>query len=202
MTETTEIKITDFYDPNDIRTILKLPFNHAGKTFASNGHIMAIFPLQTQYPPLEKDFQFVDRIINAIETSEFIPMPKIDMPEQIDCGNCQGTGKAINVDCEECEGVGELTFSNDYHDYDVTCDTCNGDGVITKIGNGVCDNCKGTGKRYDSRNAAMVNGVTINTNYLNLIINAPDLLICAQPDQNRLLFKSGQVSGVIMRYNP
>jgi len=197
----TDIRLEDFTSQYDVRTFLRTPFNRDGKTLACNGHAMVIFPLQDDYDELDPEkFTNCHDLMTEIDAAVYAPMPEVYLPDPITCGVCKGKGKATLVDCEECEGEGTVSFKNDFHDYDVTCKSCNGDGEILERGTDVCYNCYGTGKRYESMHSIKVGDIFLKANYLALIINAPDLTVCTTPD--KLLFKAGQVSGAIMAVTP
>jgi hypothetical protein len=198
----TGIRLEDFTSQYDARHFLRTPFNRDGKTCASNGHTLVLFPENPDYAELDEKHKLnISQLVAEIDAAEFIPLPaNITLPEPIPCGVCKGTGKAREIDCDECEGAGEVCFSNDHHDYEVTCKSCEGEGVSIEVGVGTCDNCKGTGKRFDRREAVKIADIYIDPNYLSFIIHAPDLLICALPD--KLLFKSNDISGAIMKCHP
>lgn len=196
----TDIRLEDFTSQYDVRTFLRTPFNRDGKTCASNGHAVVLFPENPDYAELDEKHKLkISHFVAEIEAAVFMPLPaNITLPEPIQCGVCKGTGKAREIDCDECEGEGEVCFSNDHHDYEFPCKSCEGKGL--KVAVGICDNCKGTGKAFNLINGVKIGDIYIDPNYLSLIIHAPDLQICALPD--KLLFKSGDISGAIMKYHP
>jgi hypothetical protein len=196
-----EISIEDFTSKDDSREWVRTPFNRDGKSCACDGFAAVFFPLDEKYQEPESDKKFdVAKLVNEIESSEFIPMPIIEMPEISNCEKCNSTGKATTKECVECNGEGEVSFENDYHDYECECKSCDGSGEKTVVGVGFCNNCKGTGKIYERNDVVKIGSIFISANYLRLIIDVPDLQICTKKD--KLLFKSGNISGLIMKTHP
>lgn len=83
------------------------------------------------------------------------------------CDACGGTGrKHIEKDCLECDGKGEVGFSNDFHSYECTCETCDGDGTIEDYASALVD-CKYC--RASCVNVVSVGTASLNSQYIRLL---------------------------------
>lgn len=196
------ININEFFDRRDPRSYLAAPFNFAEKTIACDGACLAIFPLDPAHIPLinfsypEKFSGVLLEIMDKANQLDFTKPENIVLPDSVSCTMCKGTGKADRIDCEECDGEGSLAFCNDFHNYDVLCKSCEGDGLITIPSTDLdCPRCRGVGQCYERNQTVIIQGVKLRVAFFSKIATAPDLTVCA--DNNRLLFKSGDVVGAL-----
>jgi len=75
------------------------------------------------------------------------------------CPQCGGNlAGALSEDCPECDGEGEITFENEYNEYDgIECKSCRGHGVLKS-----CGCCYNTGTVYRDIEIAPIEKTSIN----------------------------------------
>lgn len=123
----------------------------------------------------------------------------IDLPEKLECTYCKGTGELTKKECPECNGHCYVDLCNEYSDYTIECDTCDGKGTIkaTEKPLPVCDACNGEKTVWDDRITFMVGGVRLSPGYYALFRDLPDLQMAIK-DQHMIYFKSGKYIGALM----
>jgi len=199
------LNLSDFYDPNSIREYLRLPIIVGDHIIATNGHIALItksydFDFYNSAP--EVVGLLVKRILTARDSSIFSPLPEnLIYPDKINCLTCHGTGKCTAIVCWECGGESVVNFSTDVNDYEFICKSCNGSGELIIQDDNNCPICLGKGFYYHNTSHVDVTGVFVNPNYLNLIIDEPDISVAAWPNQRVLNFKTAEQCGLIMGLN-
>ena len=81
---------------------------------------------------------------------------KIDIPTQVKCNDCNGTGAnkgSSPVTCPMCNGRGQIRSQQGFFSVQQTCPQCNGKGEIISD---PCKTCRGTG-RVQKNKSLMVN---------------------------------------------
>lgn len=143
------IDLAPFCGKNDPRAYMHEPFNVAGGTGASNGHILAWLPETSFGKPLgPKESESIERLIVRAKADAVDPAAQWIAVDTIrtsshKCAQCEGTGVVQVIECEDCDGDGY--FQHGSHDYD--CKECNGVGHKNETGIGErCDECGGSGK--------------------------------------------------------
>lgn len=143
------IDLAPFCGKYDPRAYMHEPFNVAGGTGASNGHILAWLSEASFGGPLgPKESESIERLIvqakaDAVDpNAQWIAVDTIRTSSR-KCAQCEGTGVVQVIECEDCDGDGY--FQHGSHDYD--CKECNGVGHKNETGIGErCDECGGSGK--------------------------------------------------------
>ncbi len=138
----------------DAREYLRTPMSYRGRALFTNARIIVSTPWKEEYSqlgarPLPNATQ-----LNSL-TSSFNSQP-MDLPGlQPDlCTNCGGTLKG---DCRECDGTGMLHLSNHFHDYEMSCQSC-------QIGiNKECMICDDTGFQSES---VTIGGAIVDARYI------------------------------------
>lgn len=77
---------------------------------------------------------------------------KIQIPTQVDCTTCKGTGQKDGTKadtCPTCRGHGDVRVQQGFFSIQQTCPRCGGDGTIVT---NPCGNCRGRGKVEDRKN--------------------------------------------------
>jgi hypothetical protein len=199
----TALDINDFFCPTEMRAYLQAPVRVNGKVVASTGHICIVVPdteQETINCPEDKKESFIKLLGKINENHNFVSIPTdLVMPVKSTCAVCGGTGKAAETLCKECHGDGEVELESDYNEYSCECKSCDGMGtLIEKGGDDKCQRCHGEGSLYNERDYVTVLGVHVNPNYLNLIINVPEIGVFSCPEKRELHFKLGDVRGIIM----
>jgi len=196
------ININDFFCHDDIRDYLTTPFNLNGMTIASTGYILVSFPKFGEFPDWDESNKVnMKNIVAPIYIDHnFIPIPdNLTIPKPSQCKVCEGSGKSWVIKCQECDGAGEVELENDFNTYHAECKSCEGEGdAIVKGGNEDCDNCSGSGMAYLKTDYVDVLGVTVNPEYMNLLINVTGIEIFPDIENRRLYFKCGEIRGLIM----
>ncbi|MBV1952692.1 MAG: hypothetical protein KUG64_10930 [Cycloclasticus sp.] len=186
---------------------LKAPAIYLGKTLASDGIAMLLSPIDNKYPILQPPENYAVSFkkntysyFEEIEATQLAPAPKITLPATDDCRVCSTTGKALCSPCPECDGDSKIEFETAHNSYSCDCKSCYGNGQIgTQIGGDHdCTHCHGTGQAYPKYHRVEINGIKIAAHYLALIAGAPDLQTTASEDKKKLIFKTGDQSGMIM----
>jgi hypothetical protein len=179
---------------NQVR--LATPFSIGEFTYATNGHILvrvprlADIPERTDAPPPAK----VEEVFNHYK-GDYQPIPAVGPIKTKSCPVCEGTGKFQT--CPECDGTGLVSFSNDYNDYDFTCETCGGDGKFKEGKELECEKCAGTGKIVKTERVDAA-GRKYDKKYLLMLKKLPGckLAVGKELDPAHFIFDDGD--GVIM----
>ena len=169
-------------DEDDCRYYTHEPFSRGDYTYATEGHLIVRVP-RLDLVETDRSREATKRLGEKVErmfadrnkAAELLPIPAVDLLPITTCGDCGGTGK--NAECPECDGNKEVEFSNAYHDYEFTCETCNGTGRVE----GECDNCNGTG-RVETFASTEVGNARFQNKYLHMIAALPNSKIA--PDGN------------------
>lgn len=105
-------------------------------------------------------------------------------PKVLVCDICRGTGRLSVTKCPECDGHGDVDIENDYNKYNVTCQTCDGKGVIGKPENPAsfpCLECDGTGNcGYENYGRVYLHkdyDEALYADYLEVLITLPVIQI-------------------------
>lgn len=81
----------------------------------------------------------------SFEESAFGKKTRIDLPKEVSCSHCAGSGAKPGTKptrCVQCQGTGEVRFSQGFFSISRTCDRCQGEGeTITTP----CSMCHGRG---------------------------------------------------------
>ena len=113
-----------------------------------------------------------------------------------DCTECKGTGKLIV--CKECNGTGNLEFSSDYNDYDVDCNSCDGENIKDEK----CGDCEGTGKYKKYSNPIIKKDkikIMISGMHLEMIQALPNVKIALQDSSEKpIKLKFNEGVGLLM----
>lgn len=147
------IDLAPFCGKDDVREYMHAPFNVAGGTGATNGHIFAWLADASVGKPLRKplgpkESESIERLIvrakaDAVDPeAQWVDVDTIRTSSR-KCAQCAGTGVVRLMDCEDCDGDGEFWHGN--HVYD--CKECSGAGHKNETGFGEqCDECSGSGQ--------------------------------------------------------
>ena len=71
---------------------------------------------------------------------------KIDVPSQVSCDTCKGSGAAKGTDkvnCDTCKGAGQVRMQQGFFSIQQTCPSCRGNGTMIKD---PCTKCHGQGR--------------------------------------------------------
>lgn len=195
------MNILKFCNSEDRRNYANKPFNLDGRTFATDSNIIISVPRQGQWSGCELDMiDGVHRLMSDHARQVFQPYSYV-AANQIGklCQACNGIGRLHVDECNECDGSGCLSFSSDYNNYEVTCESCGGDGdnrFPSFDGNMLCDGCNGLGVKYPDVD---IFGCTFKLKYISLISKLKNLEISVIPDQCIMFFKAEkEISGVVM----
>lgn len=124
------------------------PWSIGEFTYATNGFILVRVPRLPEVPERENVVN-IQAVLgeNPEPTEGYVGSPGIGGLQIPECPKCKGI-ESNPEGCEECEGSGVVTFENDFHDYECTCQSCDGDGK-----HGRCLKCNGTGYLINSEDA-------------------------------------------------
>lgn len=76
---------------------------------------------------------------------------KIDVPTQVSCETCNGSGARKGSSpqtCSTCGGVGQVRMQQGFFSVQQTCPACKGAGTIIRD---PCDDCHGRGRKHKTR---------------------------------------------------
>lgn len=76
---------------------------------------------------------------------------KIDVPTQVSCETCNGSGARKGTSpqtCSTCGGVGQVRMQQGFFSVQQTCPACKGAGTIIRD---PCDDCHGRGRKHKTR---------------------------------------------------
>lgn len=143
-------------EETDPRFYLQTPFSIGdGNTYATNGHICVCLNskldgvTELHGDSLEKMKSGIPRVLKTLPVEEVIldfnSLPDLQYQN---CYLCKGDGEIYT--CPECDGEGTLTFESTHNEYEVDCNTCWGNGQISKTVDDshaqTCKECDGSGK--------------------------------------------------------
>ncbi|MEK9207769.1 MAG: hypothetical protein AAB922_04755 [Patescibacteria group bacterium] len=151
---------------DESREKLAKPFNYDKYTYATNGKILVRVKKDPQY----NDNVGVDVLrlpFDHDHITEWVDMPT--MPAPMDCMACGGIGTVS--ECLDCKGEGEITLKSDYGEYEVECETCDGDGGADMV----CPLCDGLKKRHLDNESIMYQGYRLCLNLLEKIKTLPNI---------------------------
>jgi hypothetical protein len=133
---------------HESKEIIGKPWSAGDYSYATDGFLAVRVPRES-YIPENSDAPDMSKLLWDHESlNDWQSLPVYDLAALKDCTLCKGTKKARR--CYECDGDGELTVESHYHEYDVTCKSCRGQGTLPgdpeDDEDPVCDRCAGTGK--------------------------------------------------------
>ncbi len=215
---TTEIDITEFCDPQElINTYMTAPLELDDKIIATNGKMIIVTTKTAAYHNIENNHHLpstiesiIRDIIENLKTTTFNLSVDIfeQLPPKPTCRNCNGTKKIPTTDgCPECFGTGNVNFENEYSNYEITCESCNGScranaQTIKKVPQTNCRYCQSTGKAYHYATTMKIHGQLYSPALISIVAKYPNLKLAINKKKHQLLFKSGKYSGVIMGLIP
>lgn len=194
------MNLNDFCGKDDIREWFNVPHKIDGKVFATDGAIMIVAPTEGDYADYPRTVVSIRKLISDAESGEYT---HVDLPviEKEPCKRCGGQGKLTIEKCDECEGKGNLWFYGKMHEYECECKECEGNGDIERFGGDTdCPDCEGEGKAVKDYQPIEILGVTVQTKFIEKIQrqNFDDLQFAPSSCKQKLYFKSGNVTGIIM----
>lgn len=166
------------------------PYYCKGYACATDGKIIAAFHSE----PFDNRDRRVPNGAHVLESTE----PRGDwqqMPAVARCKSCDGAGQLVIHVCAACEGSGEVA-------HDCNCDLCiqsheecpqccgSGEHKNGVERTGVCEDC--------SRDYVSLFGKKFSIRYLRKIADLPNAEICDSSKEYALLFRSGEILGVLM----
>lgn len=166
------------------------PYYFNGYAFATDGRILAGFPSL----PFDNRVRRVPNGKHVLDTHK----PRGEwqkMPEIPKCDVCEGKGEVKILACKRCDGSGEVAHNCD-------CDLC--DESYEE-----CSRCDGTGRHKDGTERTVVCGACsqkrinllgnqFQLRYLQKIADLPNAEICEASQEYALVFRSGEIVGVLM----
>ncbi len=195
--------ITQFLDPNHYIEFYKVPHNFKDYTIANDAYTIIFIPRDEKYKESKEKTRFentINEILNDIEISKFKPLPKINIPEQIICTYCDGSGKSKFQKCHECNGEGIVDANTDYNTYyDLNCKTCNGKGeIILRVTEEKCKTCNGIGKIEPGDFPIRIENMYVKFKFIKKIMNIDNIEISTNMKKNILFFKAKDIKGAMM----
>ncbi|MBU2537260.1 MAG: hypothetical protein KKH22_02395 [Proteobacteria bacterium] len=157
---------------------MRKPWSTGKYSYATNGHIL-VRVLRRDEIPEREDAPPLYNVSHLFfkEPRTWLPAPVVSPQKPKECELCGGTGSVFY--CPECDGEGDLEFENKYSRYTVTCDTCEGSRVVSKVvGAGDdgskkrCDSCAGLGSRQDHKSVP-IGDLYFSDVYLSWIAELP-----------------------------
>jgi molecular chaperone DnaJ len=86
------------------------------------------------------------RLDLSLEDAVHGTQTRIDIPTQVSCEDCNGSGAkkgSAPITCSDCGGVGQIRLQQGFFSVQQTCPSCRGEGKIIKD---PCGNCRGSGR--------------------------------------------------------
>jgi len=83
----------------------------------------------------------------GLEQAVFGDSINVDIPTQVECGRCRGSGAEPGTSptsCETCGGAGQVRMQQGFFSVQQTCPTCRGAGTVVQD---PCNECHGRGRR-------------------------------------------------------
>lgn len=198
--------ISNFCAPHSGRGICKAPFSFGGHTVATNGKVI-VFSDDANYPAItlvDYEKSLLHNYLEIVRQEHGFQSAAIELPDKVECPECDGSGIVTTKTCPECEGFGTVDISNDYSTYSgLDCNSCDGSGYIkTKDPNDAdtCVVCDGEKVLYPKNSTVNVQGVNIHPQTAELI-NYKGLQACKYSDEFGyvvyLVFRLGNITGLI-----
>lgn len=91
----------------------------------------------------------------SFEQAAFGTEVTIQVPRQVECGACAGSGAKAGtrpVTCPTCRGVGQVRYTQGFFSINKTCPQCRGEGRIVEQ---PCPECRGAGLTRDAATLAV-----------------------------------------------
>jgi hypothetical protein len=130
--------LCDRRDREDLATPLTLDVDGEAWTLATNGHVMAMTRGEYGYPRPEDPAKFLAVVQKKYQTEPVaismndlraIMPPVVDIDTLPPCEECENTGR---ITCDDCDGDGVLEcMCHCGDDHDKTCGECDGDGWVS-----------------------------------------------------------------------
>lgn len=139
------------------------PFNHGDRAYATDGHVLISVPRQEGLAE-EKTYP-IAKAFPKTGPDEWFPVPAVEVQP---CKYCNG--KVVNYTCHECGGSGYVNLANDFHEYNIECETCEGSGEAI-----CCPFCNMTGVNADG--LVSIGNAHFKANLLHLIKDLPNIKI-------------------------
>lgn len=200
-----KINLNDFIGRRDPRAWMREPIQIFGKLAATDGRTVFVSNEISHLPdPETTSTEKVERFLELAEAADFYPMPELIFPEMPLCVECKGAGKHSTKDCPECDGEGEAIAETAYHEYEVQCRTCGGDGKVDSDDpEKDCTACDGKGKRWTDYDRMKVEGIPfdMNPNLMSRIAGVSDVQIAvieSEEISRSMAFKCPDGIGIIM----
>ena len=185
----------------DQRAYLRAPWRCPDGVCATNGHVLVCVPDDGgQHADAHKGMPEVVAKFRAYLDQPglvWTEVAGIELPEVPACRACDGKGHNHFVECEDCDGEGN--FRHGRHTYE--CQACDGEGRIKTSEKSVgakkesCWRCDGTGRGFAS---ASVEGVELQTKYLELIKALPGCVISTSGFSDPAVFRFEGGFGLLM----
>ncbi|MDF0750331.1 hypothetical protein NLU14_08815 [Marinobacter sp. 71-i] len=200
-----KININDFIGKSDPRVWMREPIQVAGKLAATDGRTVFSSNESSDLPsPETASLEKIEQFLDLAAAANFSPMPELTFPEMPDCADCKGAGKHSKKDCPECDGEGEAMAETAYHEYEVQCRMCDGDGQVdSDEPEGDCQHCNGKGKRWTDNDRMKVEGIPFDMNpaLMLRIADVPGMQIApleSSEISRCIAFKCADGIGIIM----
>ena len=140
-----------------------------------------------KYNPIPQELKKdIDSLFQNIENKSYLKSFSFsELPSPyIKCKLCNGKGKAHYIECPECEGAGIVTWETAYSEYEVTCESCYGEGkVLAKKWKKlvptkelICSECSGKGI-MPNRQPIQIGNYHLQAFAVNKLIELPSLKI-------------------------
>jgi len=164
------------------------PFTQNGKTWATNGWLAIGVPERADVPANDHAPD-ISRCHPTTPPEVWYDIPVVDVQP---CKFCKG--KIKDFTCPECNGRGVVNLANYYSEYNMDCNTCDGNGDVDE-----CIHCAGTG--YDSDKQTDIGNTTFNNRALMLIVDLPNVQIGPTGKTSPALIKFDGGEGFLMPAN-
>lgn len=113
---------------------LSEPFSRGQYTYATNGHIIVRVPRIAE--DAEAHWPKIETVTDAISHAALAPLPRVAVPEPIECPTCRGFGvvRPHILFGGQCEGCKRCTWgyipARKPHPDQETCDKCEGRKIV------------------------------------------------------------------------
>lgn len=179
------------------REDLAEPFGYRGFNYATDGKVAVRCPTGDPFQMLkhESKAMMVEKVFKDVDwNTRFVKIPEYNREVKTsECERCKGSGKEKT--CPECDGSGIVGFSNEYSDYECSCETCMGG--TKKPDEMDCEECNGKGE-IDIQTSVRINSYSVMTKLLNKIADLPGIKISQKDFNGALAFKFSGGQGLIM----
>ncbi len=177
------------------------PFPLNGFTYATDGRI--VVRIAGEHVPAIKDPTAADTVPWDGTRLPPVALTRSD-DATIKCSECGGDGKSHRRECDECAGTGMDECLSCGHDCD--CEECKGTGWIgSDSTDATCEECGGKGVVRNTKGSVNYGAFHLSSHYGNLLLDhgvthvEPD---AAGPSNRPVLFRLGEVVGMLMPTNP